>query len=576
MSTTTTRSAGILLAEDSPTQALQERHALEEAGYRVTRAADGALALAAARSAPPDLIVSDVLMPGLNGYDLCAACRADAALRNIPFILLTDLDGSLDVLRGLQAGADRYLAKPVSSDRLLAAVRELLAAPARPPAERDEPALDITLDGQTLRITASREQIAAMLLSTYDAAVRTNHELLRAQDEIRRQREDLEDMVGERTLELSRVNASLREAVSRLEAHEHMRSEFIGNVFHELRTPVATMIFGVNNLLKGMLGPPPERFRPYLLLFAQECERLKGTVADILDLERIDAKTLILHPMKLPFQAWVARAAGNLRAKAVEKKVTLSLAEETPTGFVNADPVKLERVIVSVVRNAVHYTPEGGHVDIEVHFVRAGAWLELSVTDDGVGVAPEHLPQLTDRYFRVGEFVSGTGLGLALCKEILERMGGEIELLSPPPGRASGTQVLIRLPSVSAPVILAVDDSKTVLGVLELHLRAQGYSVVGCGNGELALDILSASPPDLLIVDAVLPRMNGTELVTRVKANHALRHLPILMVTGAEIAGEMRKTLEDFRIPVLGKPWEERELIACVEDTIYGKHYLER
>lgn len=415
-----------------------------------------------------------------------------------------------------------------------------------------------------LEIRKALEQAGQTVLHVKNAA--------EALAELQRNPETLEGGVRD----LERVNEELVVTARRLEAYERTRSEFIENVSHELRTPLASMSVAISNLQKGILGPIPEKFQPYLALLAQECERLRATVAGILDMGRIDARTLVLHRMKLPFHAWVRRAAAALGAPAAAKQVTLSVAAGEVRGFVETDPLKLERVMVNVIRNAVHYAPPEGHVDIGVARVRGEDWIEMSVTDDGIGVAPEHLPRLTERYYRVGEFVSGTGLGLALCKEILDCMGGEIEILSPPPGGTRGTQVLIRLPVAPPPSVLAVDDSRTVQMLLERHLAAHGYKVQACGSAEEALALMAAGKPDMLIVDSVMPGMDGAELVARVKADHALRHLPVIMVTGAEIDGSRRAILEEFRIPVLGKPWKEHELIACIEDAIYGKHYLER
>ncbi len=568
--------ATILLVEDSPTQALQVRHALEEAGYGVCHARNGAAALEIVRKSPPQLIISDVGMPIMGGYELCAAVKSDEALRHIPFILLTALDTPTSVIQGLQARAERYLIKSADLAQLLAAVRKLLAAAPAREEPADSPPLEIVVDGRRCRIGASREQIVRLLLSTYECAVRNNRELLLAREALRRHQDELEEKVRDRTRELSSANDVLQEATRRLEEYDRRRSEFIENVSHELRTPLASMSCAITNLLKGMLGPLPDKLQPYLVLFAQECARLKSTVANILDVSRIDGQKLVLHRMKLPFHAWVRRAAGALCTEAKAKDVALSVTDGEVLGFVDADPLKLERIMASVIKNAVHYAPPNGHVDIGVTLTRGGAWIEMTITDDGIGVPPEHLARLTERYYRVGEFVSGTGLGLALCKEILQCQGGEIELLSPPPGKARGTQAVIRMPLAAAPTVLVVDDSKPIRMLLEKHLETYGYAVLTCENAEQALNLLAESKPDLLIVDSIMPGMDGAELVARIKADHALRHLPIIMITGAEVDGDKRKILEEFRIPVLGKPWVERELIACIEDAIYGKHYLER
>lgn len=567
--------ASILLVEDSPTQAMMIAHALEEKGYRVCRSSNGHDALAAAKTSAPDLIISDVMMPGMTGHELCSAIKSDPALREIPFILLTALDTPMDVIQALQASADRYLIKSGDLAPLLAAVHELLTATAAHPTT-DHADAEIVVDGRRFRIDASREQIIRLVLSTYDSAVRINHELLAARSALRQHEADLEQAVRQRTRELSRANTELQDALRRLEENERMRSEFVTNVSHELRTPLASMSCATSNLIKGILGTIPENIRPYLDLFAQECERMKGTVASILDMSRIDAQMLVLRLMKVPFHAWVRRAAADLRVRAEARQVTLALPERETAGFVNADPLKLHRVLLDVIKNAVQFSPPGGRVEFDVAVVRGGTWIEASVTDEGAGVPSEHLPKLTERYYRVGEFVSGLGIGLTLCKEILERMGGEIEVLSPPPGRTGGTRAIVRLPLSEAPAILAVDDSKSIRMLLEHDLRRHGYSVETCGTPEDVLQRLKTARPDLLLVDSVLPGADGVDIIIQMKSDHTLRHVPIIMITGAEIQGEKRHVLEDFRIPVLGKPWNETELVTCIEDSIYGKHYLER
>jgi CheY-like chemotaxis protein len=245
-------------------------------------------------------------------------------------------------------------------------------------------------------------------------------------------------------------------------------------------------------------------------------------------------------------------------------------------GFVDADPIKLERVVAHVLKNAIQYTPAGGRIEVAARIVRNNAWAEISVTDNGIGVAPEHLARLTERYYRVGPFVSGMGLGLSFCREVLDRHGGEIEIVSPPQGLPGGTQVLIRLPLSSPPLVMAVDDSITIRKLLERQLRLQGYAVSMCSDAEEALAAIVTKVPDLLVVDSVMPGKDGVELISIVKNGHALRHVPIVMITGAEVDRPKREILEELRVPVLGKPWTEEELTTCLEDAIYGKHYLER
>ena len=167
----------ILIAEDSSTQAERLRHLLEESGYAVTVAHDGRQALEAARQKKPTLVISDIVMPEMDGYQLCKAIKADETLRDIPVILVTSLSSSHDVVRGLECGADNFIRKPYDEKNLIQRVRYILANRALRKGEKTQLGLEIELGGQRHLITAERQQILDLLISTYEEAVRLNTDL---------------------------------------------------------------------------------------------------------------------------------------------------------------------------------------------------------------------------------------------------------------------------------------------------------------------------------------------------------------------------------------------------------------
>ena len=175
----------ILIAEDSPTQAQRLQHILQQQGYGVTHAANGRLALAAARQRKPTLIISDVVMPEMDGYELCRQVKTDATLGDIPVILVTTLSDPGDVIRGLECHADNFILKPYDEEYLVSRVRFVLMNRVMRQTEQGGIAVDIFFNGQRHTITADRLQILNLLLSTYDAAIRRNKELTRAQEELR-------------------------------------------------------------------------------------------------------------------------------------------------------------------------------------------------------------------------------------------------------------------------------------------------------------------------------------------------------------------------------------------------------
>jgi diguanylate cyclase (GGDEF)-like protein len=210
--------ADILVVEDSHTQAEALRFVLEEKGYRVTIVRDGRQALACLNGHQPTLIISDIIMPEMDGYQLCQRVKADERTRNIRVILLTSLYEAADVFQGLACGADSFITKPYEAKYLLKQIEHMLNKLSSTPDARHTVELEIPLDGKTISISANPQRIISLFLSIYEEAIHRNTELLRSQDELRVLNENLENLVEERTVALSaevaeseRLQAELRE-----------------------------------------------------------------------------------------------------------------------------------------------------------------------------------------------------------------------------------------------------------------------------------------------------------------------------------------------------------------------------
>lgn len=192
----------ILIVEDSPTQAAQLAKILTDNGYKVVHASNGQQALDLLKNTKPEVIISDVIMPEMDGYELCTSVKQDSQLREIPFVILTSLSDPADVLRGLECGADHFITKPYKENYLISRLSYLLANQSIRSNDDPQMGLQIMFNGKQQLISSDRLQILNLLLSTYEAAVQQNQELLDAQKQLRAFNQKLEEIVDERTLEL--------------------------------------------------------------------------------------------------------------------------------------------------------------------------------------------------------------------------------------------------------------------------------------------------------------------------------------------------------------------------------------
>lgn len=210
----------ILVVEDSRTQAEQLRHILEQGGYSVLVAADGSRALQALERSPVDLVITDITMPVMDGYELCRHIKQDERLRPVPVMLLTALSDPVDVIRGLECGADSFTVKPYERKPLLARISYMLANRNMHDIEPARMGIEINFNGQRYFINSDRLQILNLLLSSYEAAIEKSQALLRAQEELQRWNEQLERKVEQRTAALRAEIAERERAEQTLRFNE--------------------------------------------------------------------------------------------------------------------------------------------------------------------------------------------------------------------------------------------------------------------------------------------------------------------------------------------------------------------
>jgi signal transduction histidine kinase len=476
--------ARILLVDDNADMREYVRRLLADR-YEVEAVADGLAALEAARERTPDLVLTDVMMPGLDGFGLLQALRADPKTREISVIMLSARAGEESRYQGLEQGADDYLVKPFRA-------RELLA--------RVEANLRLTM----VRREVARQQIANILESITDSFFALDHEWRfsyvngQCEKRFRRPRESFLGKViwDEFPLAANTVfEEQYRKAVSEqvtvhfeagsiltgqwLEVHAYpspkglsvyfrdiserkqaeeererllqeaqeanrLKDTFLATVSHELRTPL-TAIMGWSNLLLTQPMNEGDRLRAHETILRNAQSQAK-IIDDILDTSRIMTDNLRLALEPLNPAELVSEAVQTISPAAQSKNIRLQVKSDVSSRHVVGDIGRLQQVLMNLLTNAVKFTPANGSIRVELE--RAGGNCRISVSDSGQGISAEFLPHVFDR-FRQADMTStrqhgGLGLGLSIVRQLVELHGGSIEASSA--GLGKGATFTVNLP----------------------------------------------------------------------------------------------------------------------------------
>jgi PAS domain S-box-containing protein len=513
--------ARVLVADDNADMRDYLVHLLGQS-WTVDAVGDGTAALAAARAHPPDLIVTDVMMPGLNGFELLRALRADRRTATVPVLLLSARAGEESRLEGLDAGADDYLVKPFSSRELVARVNahlELAAARRRLVVEhqserakleavlRQMPAGVIiadAADGRFLLTNAQAEQIVGFALSAESVdsfpdgrlfhpdgrayrreewpLVRSiRHREVVVDEEMRFVRADDTEVtvsVGSTPVldGAGRVVAAVvvlqdvterlallaREQAARLEADAASRAKdrFLAMLSHELRTPLSAII-GWTRILKNTQVGEAERRRG-IEVIGRNAERQAQLINDLLDVSRIAAGKIELRRVPVDLAMVIREAVESLRVEIETNRLRVTAELDPATGEVLADPLRVQQVVLNLLTNAIKFTPAEGRIDVRLS--RRGEMACLFVRDSGEGVDPALLPRIFEP-FQQGDDSGrrpphGLGLGLAIVRQLVERHGGTVRAESGGPG--TGAAFTVELPIIAVRVSQAGADTATV------------------------------------------------------------------------------------------------------------------
>ena len=529
MMSTTSRidRVNILLVDDQPPKLLTYETILSDLGENLIKASSATEALQCLLKNEIAVVLVDVCMPDLDGYELASMIRQHPRYQKtsiifVSAIMLTDLDR----LRGYECGAVDYVPVPV--------VPEILRA-------------KVSVFADLYRKTRALERL----------------------------NEELEERVAERTAALEASTEALKEA-------DRRKDEFLAMLAHELRNPLAPIRTAVQLLrLRELAEPQRARARDVI---ERQVEHLVDLINDLLDVSRITRGVIALQREPLLVSAIVARAVEIARPAIDGRQHELFIELPDESLAVDGDRTRLVQVISNILHNAAKFMEPRGKIRVRV--ARDGGHVVIKVSDTGIGIAPELLPTIfelfTQAHPRAERAEAGLGIGLALIRRLTEMHGGTVTAHSDGTGR--GTELTVRLPvlaadlapDVRAPLatpalpdipsrrILVADDNDDAAESLTLRLQLAGHDVRTARNGAEALAIAGEFKPQIVLLDLGMPKMDGYETAREIRKRPWGKHATLIALTGWGQQKDRQRTSEAGFDRHLVKPVAEVELFEAL------------
>jgi hypothetical protein len=576
----------ILIIEDSLTQALRLQDSLEKNHYETTIANNGKAGLDLLKQQPYTLVISDIIMPEMDGYELCRHIKSDEHLKSTPVILLTSLSDPHDVIEALECGADNFVTKPYNEKFLVSRIQNILVNRQLRIDGMSEMGIEIVFAGKKHFITSSRMQIVDLLFSTYENAIQKNSELEQVNRELVMTQRELE----QKNIELARLN--------------EQKNYFLGMAAHDLRNPMGAIFNSSELLVEEDLGPLNDEQKEMIGAIKNASEFMLNLVNDFLDIAHIESGKLTLKKEDVNiFNVLKSNVQFNHNF-AVKKKITLDFQyNDTETyPVVSLDASKFQQVMNNLISNAIKYTYSGGAVQVILE--KNEDSIHIAVKDNGQGIPEDEIEKLFAPFQRTSvESTAGeksTGLGLVIVKKIVNAHNGEIWVKSEV---GKGSTFHISLPfssqvvhqqkatehadnkdsnqekyraNVKSSGILLVEDNITSRKVALKMLEKKGYQVDCAVNGQEAIEKLKVKNYGVVLMDLNMPEMDGFEAIRVIrnpKSTVMNHNIPVIAMTATstEFGQNSEEIIKAGMNDFLLKPMHRQQLFEKIEKFIVSQ-----
>lgn len=345
----------------------------------------------------PALIISDVIMPGMNGFEYCSKVKANGNLKDIPVMLLTALQDPDDIIKGLQSGADNFVTKPYEEKEILERIEHLLINTEIATETKDTGEVKLKFRGNEYIITSSKRQIIDLLISVYETATKRNNEL------------------SDTKSQLERSNTELKQANSDLES-------FSRSVSHDLRSPLSVIMGFASAILDNPDSKMSSDEREFMGYIKDSAEEMAQLIKDLLAFSQSGTTELRREDVNLSSIA--KDVVDNLLLRYPESKPKIEIQDGLTA---NADPNLIRIVLDNVIGNAVKYSSKSDTPLVKFYSEESFGSLVFCVEDNGAGFDSDNADDLFKPFVRYhGDDFSGTGVGLSTVKRVIERHGGSV------------------------------------------------------------------------------------------------------------------------------------------------------
>ena len=493
--------ARILIVDDEASQLKALCDTLMEHGYEVAGYPEGNAALDALHKGRFDLLLTDLMMPGMDGITLLREARKTD--QDLTGIIMTG-QGAIDTaIEAMKAGAFDYILKPFK----LSTVIQILKR-----------AMDVR--------------------------------------NLKKENTDLHDALRRHTHDLEKANHELEQAKRDAETANQSKSVFLANMSHELRTPLNAIIGYSEILVEDAQKTGDPQLISDLEKIRSSGKHLLLLINDILDISKIEAGKIELVPEEFPVEALVNEIAMSVESLVKKNNNILKLNCTPETGEMCTDQTRLRQILFNLIGNAVKFTSDG-EISITTRRIAddcGNDMIEFVVRDTGIGIANDKLPHIFEVFMqeniKSASKYQGTGLGLAISKKCCELLGGEITVESV---QGKGSTFTVLLPSVfsaesrdspantikniSVPeggLLLVIDDEAEARELLSLHLQKAGWQVVTASDGLTGIKLARELKPVAITLDVLMPEVDGWTVLEELKADPDLEKIPVIMCTIVE------------------------------------------